>query len=650
MHWQGLPKGVRVGPIQWPLPHKIKVGPLANYGYDRETLLLFHVTLPVSFTAKQLELKGKFSWLVCKEECIPGAKQLSLTLPVASKSELSLHRALFDKYSRQLPLTHASLKASGVIEKKHLTLSFEGLTPKELSSVKLQFFPSRNQIIKHAPAPILSRADGTLTLRFQKNDYFPSSLSSITGLLQTGKGVSLRVDIPLKAATPTAALVKAAPPRRPGVKQSARTVKLPEEVARLKGFSGFLQTILLSIFVGLLLNLMPCVFPVLTVKVLHFLEIAEHDAGKVRRHGLSYTLGVMLSFSVLAIALIALRAGGSFVGWGFQLQSPLFILLLTLLMFAMGLSMSGLFEFGTSLTRLGGLGANQSGYFRSFSTGVLATIVATPCLAPWMWVAIAYALAQPAIVGILVFNALGFGMAIPYLLFAFFPSLLRFLPRPGAWMETFKQLMAFPLYATALWLLWVLGKQAGVDGMLAGLSALLGVSFGLWLYTRLQSRFAEKARWFPAALALVFLGASFGYGQQAVRKAATALAQARKNNRASSRHLSYSKANFQKLARKKQHIFLNFTAAWCVSCKVNEKLVLQRSKVQAAFQKHGVQVMIGDWTNTDPEISAILKRFGRDGVPLYLLYDGRKKTFKPLPQILTPALVIGALKGLSQQG
>jgi thiol:disulfide interchange protein DsbD len=186
--------------------------------------------------------------------------------------------------------------------------------------------------------------------------------------------------------------------------------------------------------------------------------------------------------------------------------------------------------------------------------------------------------------------------------------------------------------------------------MLAGLSALLGVSFGLWLYTRLQSRFAEKARWFPAALALVFLGASFGYGQQAVRKAATALAQARKNNRASSRHLSYSKANFQKLARKKQHIFLNFTAAWCVSCKVNEKLVLQRSKVQAAFQKHGVQVMIGDWTNTDPEISAILKRFGRDGVPLYLLYDGRKKTFKPLPQILTPALVIGALKGLSQQG
>ncbi|MDI3261099.1 MAG: thioredoxin family protein, partial [Sinobacteraceae bacterium] len=381
---------------------------------------------------------------------------------------------------------------------------------------------------------------------------------------------------------------------------------------------------------GLILNLMPCVFPVLSIKSVSLIEARGAVARRQRAHALSYTAGVLLAFAALAGALLALRAGGRAVGWGFQLQQPVFVAALAYLMFAMALSMSGVVQFGVRLMGVGQSLAATGGYRGSFFTGVLAVLVATPCTVPFMGTALGYALTQPPAIAVAVFLALGLGMALPFLLLGYFPRLGAWLPKPGAWMETFKQAMAFPLYLSVAWLLWVLGGLSSRDGMALAAVGLVLLAFALWLWPR-RGALAGTLKLAALAAALALLAAP---PLRAVPATPAPMAAAA--------HESYTPQRLQELRSQGRTVFVNFTADWCLTCKFNERVALDNDAVRAAFAAHDVVWLTGDWTRYDPEITATLQRFGRSGVPLYLLYP-KGGAPEVLPQLLTPAAVIDAL-------
>jgi thiol:disulfide interchange protein DsbD len=381
---------------------------------------------------------------------------------------------------------------------------------------------------------------------------------------------------------------------------------------------------------GLILNLMPCVFPVLSIKALALAQSGGESRAVQRSHALAYTAGVVLSFLAVAGLLLVLRAGGASLGWGFQLQSPVFVAVLIYVLFALGLSMSGLVEFGGRLMGAGQSLAAKPGHAGAFFTGVLAVLVASPCTAPFMGAALGFALTQSAWVSLTVFAALGLGLAAPFLAIGFIPALARKLPRPGAWMVTFRQAMAFPLYLTVVWLLWVLARQTDADAVGLVLVGLTGLAFGLWLKSR-------AVKYAPAVVIVVALGA---LAHPALRAAPPAVAGAGIDAAA---WQPYSADRVQALAAGGQTVFVNFTADWCLTCKVNERTTLASARVQRAFAEHNIALVKGDWTRYDPAITAALAEHGRSGVPLYLVVrpDGEADV---LPQILTPGGVIEALK------
>jgi thiol:disulfide interchange protein DsbD len=388
---------------------------------------------------------------------------------------------------------------------------------------------------------------------------------------------------------------------------------------------------------GLILNLMPCVFPVLSLKVLSL--AAATDAAERRRHGIAYAAGVVASFAVLGGVLLGLRAGGAAIGWGFQLQSPLVVGVLAYLLFAMGLSLSGVAEFGAALGGIGGRFAAHQGIGGSFATGVLATVVATPCTAPFMGTALGFALIAPVPVAVAVFVALGLGLAAPLTVAALVPALGRLLPRPGRWMLLLKQLMAFPLYGTVAWLVWVLSQEVGPQGGLAALFGLVCVGFAVWVYG-LTSLAAPSVRRLGAglaaagAIAAILLAATVG---PAGANAPT--------SRAPHDGLAYepfTPARLDAAIAVHQPVFVNLTAAWCLTCLLNEAATLDSGAVRQAFAARGVVALKGDWTRQDPAMTAFLQKHGRSGVPLYLLYDASGKA-TVLPQILTEAGVLAAL-------
>ncbi len=422
---------------------------------------------------------------------------------------------------------------------------------------------------------------------------------------------------------------------------------------------------------------MPCVFPVLSLKLLHFVEQAKEQPARVKRHGWAFTAGVLLCFLGLSGFLFLLRIPAlqkllgldGALGWGYQLQSAAVLLPLILLFFAMGLILSGLFEVGASLMGVGSHLADQGGYSGSFFSGFLATIVATPCTAPFMGGAIAFALLQPPWVGLLIFAMLGLGMSAPYLLLSLNPSALRVLPRPGAWMETFKQIMAFPLYGAAIWLAWVLTSLAGPRGILLTMICALLVAFAGWLL-HIVPFGSEKRRWTGRVAFLIAVG-TLVWGIPNVHQAQqehrdgqrSALQEAFQEGRASAsttptasekrgatsprgvaspvslRKIAFSRKKLEQLLQQKQHVFLNFTADWCITCKANERLALRSPDVHAALSARKVHYLVGDWTDGNKEITETLAQFKRSGVPLYVLFNGKDGSFRVLPQILTPSLV-----------
>ncbi|MCB9527916.1 MAG: thioredoxin family protein [Myxococcales bacterium] len=604
-----LPAGFEAGPIEWPAPSPIAVGPLLNYGYEGEVLLPVTVRVPAA-AAGEAAIEAKVSWLVCREDCIPGKATFAVTLPVGAGEPDPVWAERFAAARAAAPPPTPALFARA---NTTLTLRLPALAAPPGATVR--FFPRAEGVVPPTAAQVASRpAEGGVTLALPLADTAPATIERLDGLVQLDDDPKQTWAVDAAPGAVTAPVAEVA---------EVADLAAPREETSLG------LALLFALLGGALLNLMPCVFPVLSLKILGFVEHADATQTTVRRQGWLYTAGVMAAFLALAGALIALRAGGEQLGWGFQLQAPGFVAALVVLLFLLALSLGGLFEVGLTLTAVGGRGE-----WGAFGTGVLATVVATPCTAPFMGPALGFALTRPPVEALAVFAALGAGMALPYLVLSYAPALLRRLPRPGAWMETFKQLMAFPLFATVLWLLDVFLQQAGVAAAGTLLAALLALAFAGWLWGRLQRAGRQGLGW----LALVFVAATPG-AVLAWQSAATFGAPAEEGLWG-----EWSPEAVAALRAEGEPVFVNYTAAWCISCKVNEKLVFDRDSVRAAFARHGVTTLLADWTDRDDVIARELARHGREGVPLYLYYPPRAGAAPVvLPSVLTPDMVISAL-------
>ncbi|MGQ0645081.1 MAG: protein-disulfide reductase DsbD family protein [Elusimicrobiota bacterium] len=632
-----LPPGFKAGPLQWPAPWKIEAAGVVSYGYEGTVLLLVRLEPPPSLKGKEALLAARVDWLECADICLPGRADVSLRLPV-KKSPPAANPARAPEFAAarsRLPLEGSGWTAQAAASPDEIRLALEppDWFPGALSG--LQFFAEEAEAVDPSAPQTFLRFDGKYGLLLRRPDT-AAPMDRLKGVLVSPEGWrgpgsenALAVDVPL----PEIGL--------------AAGFSFPGKGAEEGGPAGLTlaSAVALAFAGGLLLNLMPCVFPVLSLKILGFVRQAGNRKEAVRRHGLIFAAGVLVSFWILAGLLSALAAGGQRLGWGFQLQSPAFVAVMGAVFFLLGLNLLGVFEIGASLTRAGGL-APREGTAGAFWSGVLAVVVATPCTAPFMGPALGFAAAQSAPASLAVFTGLGAGMALPYVALSFSPGLLKRLPRPGPWMETFKQAMAFPFFAAAVWLLWVLGRQRGADALAAALAAFLLMALGAWIWGRSQSPTVPRFRRLSAGI--LFIAALAGGLFWTWRQASSGSAPAAST--APSPGLSweaYSTSRLEELRRAGRPVFVDFTADWCLSCQVNKRLALSSPSVIARFKEKGVVPLKADWTSYDPEITRALKSHGRNSVPLYVLYgkDPRKPP-KLLPTILTPDIVLRALDEL----
>jgi thiol:disulfide interchange protein len=623
IQWQ-LPPGATAGEIQWPIPSRYKIGPITNYGYENEVTLLTDIAVPdAAKIGERFPIHATVDWLVCEEECIPQQVQLAIELPIVAAGTTPRDAQggeWIAKARARLPVESPwTFNVDYLPDAVELRIANAGLHAQSIKDV--WFYASQWGHTVHS-AEQSQRVEGdALVIRMQSGEAPASAATPLQGVLviseQSGDSVLTRG---FEITTPTITA--------PAVLTSDVALSLP--YALLFAFLG-----------GLILNLMPCVFPVLSIKALSLLDHAQHSQVQAKLQGVAYTVGVLASFIALGVVLLALRAGGAQIGWGFQFQSPLFVLLVAYLMFAVGLSLSGVFYVGGSIAGVGGSLAARSGYSGSFFTGVLAVIVATPCTAPFMGAALGYALAQPAVSLLAVFISLGLGLATPYLAISMWPNLQRRLPKPGAWMERVKQAFAFPMYATAVWLLWVLAQQAGPDAVAVALSGMVAIAFAAWLYT--SSRNAKSvSRNLSSTLAAAAVVAAMIGGYAGIREQSAAPMQAAVNTERGWE--PYSSSRLQSLQAQGAPVFLNMTAAWCITCLVNERVALSDASVQDAFKQSEIVYLKGDWTQRDAAITSLLNQFGRSGVPLYVFYPkGAGSEPIVLPQILTPEIVLSTI-------
>jgi thiol:disulfide interchange protein DsbD len=627
-----LPPGFSAGPIAWPTPNRIPVQHLVNFGFENETVLLTQVTPPESLVpGKAVTLALKLDYLVCERECVPGSADLRLSLPVAAEGTSvganPQNRALFAGARAALPTPVPwATRLSSEGERLVLTVDAPDLRVEAIRSV--EFFPYAETAIEHAAKQDFAVEPGSLRLTLARSSASEAAPSELPGVLvveeAAGEGLARR------------AFAIGEAPAAPAVAQSAAAAAptVPADALTLWSAAG------LAFLGGLLLNLMPCVFPVLSIKVLSLVKHSGEAAARVRLHGLAYTAGVLAAFLALAGLLIALKDAGAGIGWGYQLQSPLVIAGLAYLLFAMGLSLSGVVHVGGGFTAIGDGLTRRPGLQGSFFTGVLATVVATPCTAPFMGSAVGFALTQSAGVCLVVFASLGLGLALPFLVLTTWPAAVARLPRPGAWMETLKGALAFPIYATVAWLVWVLSQQVGPTGLLAGLIGLVLVGFSAWAWERARDggrvgRPLGRGAAF-AALALL-VGSTISIDQD--RASATVTTAGAGGIE------PFTQSRLDTLVAERRPVFVNMTAAWCITCQVNERTALATDAVRAAFKARGVTYLKGDWTNQNPEITRLLEKHGRSGVPLYLLYAGAGEP-AVLPQILTQGAVLAELERL----
>jgi thiol:disulfide interchange protein DsbD len=633
-----LPAGANAGPIQWPVPKYFDIGPVTNYGYADEVTLLSELTVPANApVGGSFPIKATVNWLVCNDICIPQTVEMGLTLPVAAASNAAPPAAIAQAQS-QLPVA-SPWPASVVADKEGFSLRIANAKLADANVREVWFYPTQWGKVSHS-ARQPRRVDGDATLlQLQAGDAPLQAGEALSGVLVVttdgAKGIERR-GYTIAPVAPPGFKVVSAPAPAPA---AAPSLLLPEDTSPV----GLPAALLLALVGGLILNLMPCVFPVLSIKALSLLQHSQQSPRQARLQGLVYTAGVLASLGVLAGVLIALKAGGAQIGWGFQFQSPVFVLAVAYLMFVVGLNLSGVFEFGESVTGVGSSLADKQGLAGSFFTGVLATVVATPCTAPFMGAAIGFALSQPALPLLAVFMALGLGLALPYLALSWWPALQRWLPRPGLWMLRVKQVLAFPMYAAAVWLVWVLAQQTGADAVAVALGGMVVIAFAAWLYQASRSGSLRMQRG-GLVVALLVLVVTLGASYRATLDAASDHPESTTATSGQKDWQPYTADRLQALRAQGTPVFVNMTAAWCITCLANEKVALSSSAVIAAFKQADITYLKGDWTHQDPQITQLLKDFKRSGVPLYVFYPaGRNTQPVVLPQLLTPDIVLGAL-------
>jgi thiol:disulfide interchange protein/DsbC/DsbD-like thiol-disulfide interchange protein len=626
-----LPPGFSAGDIVWTTPHRFEVTPLVNYGYAKHAIHLVQITAPATLQAgHSAVLEAKAGWLVCSDVCIPEDVTLKLTLPTGTTPGAvdPAAAAAFVAARGDLP-SAAPAPTSVEVQNGQVVLTLGKDWGATLSRIKsLAFFPYDEGGIEYAAPQTLSRTQDGVRLTV-KAGYQPPKTGPVRGiLLATEDSGGTTVSIPMEI---SAAFVA------PDAKIAVATVT-PETAA-------IPSLILFAILGGLILNLMPCVFPVLSIKAIGLVEQAKKEPAAVRAKGLVFAAGVVASMLSLAVVLLALRAGGEEIGWGFQLQSPLFVTLMIYLLMSIGLNLSGVFEVGGGLAGVGDGLTRGDSYRASFFTGVLTTLVATPCTAPFMAAAVGVALTKPPAVALSIFASVGIGLSLPYVVLSFAPWTRRILPKPGAWMDTLKQVFAFPMYASAAWLLWVLAQQTSSLGLGAALAGALLVALAAWAYqkSKLSGTSGRVVALCTAAVA-VGLALFLPWRYADVAAAAPATNTAREGDA----WQPYDAARVADLEAGGRPLLVNFTASWCLTCLVNERNAFADPAVQAIFHDKGVTLMKGDWTNRDPAITKALSNFGRGGVPLYVVYNAKPGSSEPqvLPQLLTAGIVRDAFASL----
>jgi len=643
-----LPAGFTAGPLEWPYPQRFELNSLVGYGYEGEVFLLAPIQAPETLTqGTEVQVAAKVTWLVCDDSsCLPGDNVVSTKLPVSREApqyNVSWKEA-FSKARAMLPKKQWNLTAQqkdGLIQLHLRTPS----SPAAYSDV--DFFPDESTPIDHQVEAVLTQdpksGDYLVVLREDAS----TKLSQLKGVvvLYAGTGVeALEVNVPL--ATPTieeAVAVVEKPPAGPKIELSD---------APINQFEGGLGLALVLGFVGgMILNLMPCVLPVISFKVLSFVKMAGESRTVTLKHGLAFSAGVILSFWVLASIMLLLQAYGRSVGWGFQLQEPLFVAILAAFLLVFGLSLFGVFELGASLTGYASQaqGGGNSALISSFLSGILATAVATPCTGPFLGTAIGFAVTLPPLSALMIFTSLGIGMASPYLVLALFPQLLRFLPKPGNWMVIFKELMGFLMVATVIWLLWVFGAQTSSLGVVFLLGAFFCLAMACWIFgkwaTPVKSRSSKRISYALVAMLVLTSGYLIFNSTSPM-----VMAYESQGTAANPKTVweNYSEERIAELQQKGIPVLVDFTAKWCLICQANH-MVLSTTQVSQKLDELGVVRMKADWTRNDENITRALRRFGRNGVPLYLLYGAKGEAPQILPQVLTPDNVLSHLDQVQKE-
>ncbi len=571
IEWQ-LPYGVSAAGLEWPVPVKIDLPPLSSYGYEGEVLLAapFRV-LAERHVSETINLKAKVEWLACKVECIPGNAELTLELPAGGTPQPGKNIRLFTETRAKLPLQQTEWQAHAALSGKNILIRIHRPPASQQSFSGLYFFSENSELIQHAAPQGFKKTAQGYELKILMAVTQPQALNRLRGVLVSSEGW------------------------RGKNSEKGWEIDIPLEAQFVSGASslGVMTAVFFAFLGGLILNLMPCVLPVLSLKILGFVHDADENPKRVFTHGLVFTAGVLISFWVLAGTLIILQMAGNQIGWGFQLQSPFFVGVLSVGFFIFALNLFGLFEIGVSLTAAGQSWLSRGGLAGSFASGVLAVLVATPCTAPFMGAALGFALSQPAWIALAVFTALGLGLAAPYLLLCANPRWLKFIPKPGKWMVNLKKFLGVLLLLTSFWLFWVLSIQTG-----------------------LQQRFFEAV------------------------------------DAGEDKHMNwkpYTEGTLAELREQGKPVFIDFTAAWCLTCQVNERVALERKEIVRSFRKAGITALKADWTNRDQNITRALAAYNRNSIPFYVLYPGNGKAPIILPEILTPAIVKKALQDAGLQ-
>lgn len=601
--WE-LPPNFTATEILWPGPKKIPVEPLMTYGYEDEALLLTKITSP-KVLSYPVNIRAKVSWFTCKDICLPQEGEVSIKLYQGSKSENKSTLTLREM-EKTVPTDLSSPYRVNLIDNK-IFLQFERENAQKITSA--YFFPAEYGFISYVANQKLEKNDRSFSLELLPAEVQVKTMN-LKGVLKLnldGATEYYNLDLPLHDKADTS------PP------------------------SLNLITALFFAFIGgLILNAMPCVFPILSIKILGFIEQSQGSREKIMQHGLVFSAGVLTTFLVVAGVLLFLRSTGDSIGWGYQLQSPLIISLLIYLFVAVGIVFMGNLVLGGQLAKYGVIAQSQRDLAGSFLTGVLAVVVASPCTAPFMGPALGMAFLQPGLGSLFIFLALGIGFSLPYMTLSIFPQLLSKLPKPGEWMETLKQIMAFPMWGSALWLTWVLSSQVELQSVFAVLIGALLVAVCLWLLEKTQNS-QGLSRNLTLFISIILLAFSLWLIPNSYKASPEEI---------EGNDYRFSSERLENLRLNQQAIFLNFTADWCITCKVNEAVALNRESVKKILADKNIVYLKADWTRKDPEIASMLANYGRTGVPLYILFPPQGEPII-LPELLTEDLLLGFINKIN---